>query len=85
MAKNPLTVWYFNDWDNDKTLLACSMAAQGLWMRMLGIAAAATPYGHVKIGDKPCSICDLARLTGQDKRSVSKWVRELEPTRRFFA
>ena len=78
MAKNPLTVWYFNDWDNDKNLLACSMAAQGMWMRMLGIAAAATPYGHVKIGDKPCSICDLARITGQDKRSVSKWVHELE-------
>ena len=78
MARNPLTVWYFNDWDNDKNLLACSMAAQGMWMRMLGIAAAATPYGHVQIGNSPCSICDLARMTGQDKRSVSKWVRELE-------
>ena len=47
-----------------------------MWMQMLAIAAAAD--GEVRIGDKPCSMCDLATLTGQDKRSVSRWVRELE-------
>lgn len=76
MAKNPSTIWYWNDWLVDPCVRACSMAAQGMWMQMLAIAAAAD--GEVRIGDKPCSMCDLATLTGQDKRSVSRWVRELE-------
>jgi hypothetical protein len=76
MAKNPSSVWYWNDFLLDPALRMCSMPAQGMWMQMLGIAAAAD--GYVRVGDKPCSICDLATITGQDKRSVSRWVRELE-------
>ena len=76
MAKNPSSIWYWNDWLVDPCVRGCSMAAQGMWMQMLGIAAAAD--GYVRVGDKPCSMSDLATLTGQDKRSVSRWVRELE-------
>jgi hypothetical protein len=76
MAKNPSSVWYWNDWLVDPAVRACSMAARGFWLEMLAIAAAAD--GYVRVGDKPCSICDLARITTQDKRDVSKWVRELE-------
>ena len=76
MAKNPSSIWYWNDWLVDPCVRGCSMAAQGMWMQMLGIAAAAD--GYVRVGDKPCSMSDLATLTGQDKRSVSKWVRELD-------
>ena len=76
MAKNPSSIWYWNDWLVDPCVRGCSMAAQGMWMQMLGIAAAAD--GYVRVGDKPCSMSDLATITGQDKRSVSRWVRELE-------
>ena len=69
MAKNPSTIWYWNDWLVDPCVRACSMAAQGMWMQMLAIAAAAD--GEVRIGDKPCSMYDLAPLTGQGKRSVA--------------
>jgi hypothetical protein len=78
MAKNPSCQWYWNDWVLDPALRLCSMAAQGFWMQMLAIAASATPYGYVRVGNKPCTITDLAHLTGQDKRSVSRWVRELQ-------
>jgi hypothetical protein len=78
MAKNPSSVWYWNDWALDPAVRLCSMAARGMWMEMLAIAAAATPYGHVQVGDKPCSPDDLAQLTGQRKQDVSRWVRELE-------
>ncbi|HSR77783.1 MAG TPA: hypothetical protein VLN57_14475 [Xanthobacteraceae bacterium] len=78
MAKNPSTHWYFNDWVTDLAVRKCGMAARGFWMEMLAVAAAATPRGYVKDGDKPCSICDLARITGQRKQDISRWVRELE-------
>lgn len=76
MAKNPSSIWYWNDWMVDPAVRSCSMAAQGMWMQMLGIAAAAD--GYVQVGDKPCSTSDLARITGQDKRNVCKWVHELD-------
>jgi hypothetical protein len=78
MARNPATVWYWNDSENNKQLTTCSMAAQGLWQRMLAIMAAATPQGYLKLGNDPCSISDLAIATGQHRRSISGWVRELE-------
>jgi hypothetical protein len=73
---NPRSDFYWNDWVVDPAVRSCSMAARGFWMELLAIAAAAG--GYVRINGKPCSTCKLAALTGQDKRSVSKWVRELE-------
>jgi hypothetical protein len=29
----------FNDWDNEPGMKFCSLAAQGLWFKMLGLAA----------------------------------------------
>jgi hypothetical protein len=78
MAKNPSSVWYWNDWLLDPGVRMCSMAARGFWLEMLAIAAAATPYGHVVINGAPCSICDLATATNQRKQDVSRWIRELE-------
>jgi hypothetical protein len=78
MAKNPSSVWYWNDWLLDPGVRMCSMAARGFWLEMLAIAAAATPYGHVVINGAPCSICDLATATKQRKQDVSRWIRELE-------
>jgi hypothetical protein len=31
--------FYWSDWDGDMRLRLCSLAAQGLWMQMLCIAA----------------------------------------------
>lgn len=76
MAKNPSSIWYWNDWIIDPAVRMCSAAAQGMWMQLLAIAASAD--GYVKIGNKPCSICDLATITGWRKQDISRWVRELE-------
>jgi hypothetical protein len=78
MAKNPSSVWYWNDWLLDPGVRMCSMAARGFWLEMLAIAAAATPYGHVVVNGQPCSVCDLATATKQRKQDVSRWIRELE-------
>ncbi|RWG79271.1 hypothetical protein [Mesorhizobium sp.] len=61
------TVWskfFWSDWESDPNLRLCSLAAQGLWMRMLCIAAAHEPVGYVAIAGKGLDDAALARLAG---------------------
>ena len=72
---------YWSDWADDPALALCSLAAQGLWMRLLCIAAQGTPYGHVTVNGKPPSMADLAKLIrprpkmGHVERLVAELVR----------
>jgi hypothetical protein len=83
MAKNPSSIFYWNDWTGDLELKKCSRAAQGFWMQLLAIAAAATPRGQVIVGDKPCTVDDLARLLGDRARDIKRWLTELEANNVF--
>ncbi|MGT2468458.1 hypothetical protein ACVOMV_32405 [Mesorhizobium atlanticum] len=61
------TIWskfFWSDWESDPNLRLCSLAAQGLWMRMLCIAAAHEPIGYVAIAGKGLEETALARLAG---------------------
>jgi DNA-binding MarR family transcriptional regulator len=78
MATNPSSIFYWNDWENEAGLMLCSPAAQAAWFRMLCAMARATPQGHFKIGNRAGTVDDLARIMGQDRRDVAKWVAELE-------
>lgn len=82
--KNPSSVFYWNDWDGDPALRACSMAAQGFWMRCLCIAARAPEFGVVMIGSAPAAIDAflpaLARSVGESPKVVAGWVKELLDT-----
>ncbi len=75
MSANPSSRWFWNDWDNDRGLQLCSLAAQGLWMRMLSIAARAG--GYVRVGDKACSTADIAALIGKQADEVALLIDEL--------
>lgn len=77
MAANPSARFFWNDWENDPALRMCSLAAQGLWMRMLCLAAKADPVGHVKVGDQPCTVADLSMLTGAREETVTALLDEL--------
>ena len=57
--------FYWSDWAGDTALAACSIAAQGLWMRLLCIAAQGAPYGYVTVGGKHPSDSLLKRLVQQ--------------------
>lgn len=72
--------FYWSDWADDPALALCSLAAQGLWMRLLCIAAQGTPYGHVTINGIPPSMADLARLIRPRPKTstVERLVIELE-------
>src|SRR5229473_7240851 len=75
---NPSTRFFCNDWENDIALKLCSLAAQGLWMRMLCVMARSDPVGYLVIEAAPCNTGDLAKLVGEDEEKVTELVNELE-------
>jgi hypothetical protein len=59
----------------------CSLAAQGLWFKMLGLAARSREYGVVLIGDHPSLRTDLPALLapscGETVETIDKLVNDL--------
>ncbi|RWG90257.1 hypothetical protein [Mesorhizobium sp.] len=85
---NPMsgTTWskfFWSDWESDPNLRLCSLAAQGLWMRMLCIAAAHEPVGYVAIAGKGLEEAALARLAGCTEMELGCLLAELEQNRVF--
>jgi hypothetical protein len=70
--------WFWDDWENDPALKLCSAAAQGLWMRMLCIAAKHDPVGYVAIGGKPVTVEELVSITGFAMQEVNDGLVDLE-------
>jgi hypothetical protein len=80
------TIWskfFWSDWESDPNLRLCSLAAQGLWMRMLCIAAAHEPIGYVAIAGKGLDEAALARLAGCAETELGALLAELEGNRVF--
>ncbi|RAZ86941.1 hypothetical protein DPM33_26685 [Mesorhizobium hawassense] len=80
------TIWskfFWSDWESDPNLRLCSLAAQGLWMRMLCIAAAHEPVGYVAIAGKGLDEAALARLSGCPEAELGALLGELEQNRVF--
>ncbi|RVD55585.1 hypothetical protein EN828_27700 [Mesorhizobium sp. M2D.F.Ca.ET.185.01.1.1] len=80
------TIWskfFWSDWESDPNLRLCSLAAQGLWMRMLCIAAAHEPIGYVAIAGKGLDEAALARLSGCPEAELGALLAELEQNRVF--
>lgn len=80
-AKNPSDTWFYNDWENDEALKACSLAAQGLWMRLLCIAARSPERGVVQIGSLNLSLPDglaqIALAVGRTREEIAPLIDEL--------
>jgi len=81
VTKNPSTTFYFNDWENDEKLRVCTLAAQGLWMRLLCIAARSPEPGIVQIGtldmSPPHGLTLIASAVGQPLDVINPWIDEL--------
>lgn len=74
-------VWskfYWSDWSDDKALKLCSLAAQGLWMRLLCIAAEAEPMGHVAVNGKPLTPPEMAEIVGKPLTEIEPLLAELK-------
>ncbi|TIR14653.1 MAG: hypothetical protein E5X34_32380 [Mesorhizobium sp.] len=80
------TIWskfFWSDWESDPNLRLCSLAAQGLWMRMLCIAASHEPVGYVAIAGKGLEEAALARLAACPETELGALLAELEGNRVF--
>lgn len=69
--------FYWSDWLADEQLAQCSLAAQGLWMRMLCIAAKSDPVGYVAVNGAPLKADGIARIVGGDIEEVERLLAEL--------
>jgi len=56
--------FWWQDWANDPALRACSLTAQGLWMRLLCIMHEAEPRGHLLINGRVPSPKQLVAIVG---------------------
>lgn len=78
MSGEPWSKFFWKDWESDPALKLCGLAAQGLWMRLLCIAAASTVKGEVRIGRRPCSTEDISRIINCSVEELSGLLDELE-------
>jgi hypothetical protein len=77
-AKQRWSKFYWQDWKDDSLLSLCSLAAQGLWIRLLCHCHEGTPYGHLAVNGVPLTDTDIARLARTRVRNVRKLLAELE-------
>lgn len=75
---NPSVRFFFNDWERDQCLRLCSLAAQGLWMRLLCIAARHKPMGYVAINGRALTAREIGRLVGLSEVEVTPLLDELK-------
>ena len=73
----PWSKFFWSDYEADEGLRVCSLAAQGLWMRMLCLMARATPKGELRIATEPCTVQDLSKLVGESEETVGALLGEL--------
>lgn len=70
--------FFWQDWDSDEGLRQCSLAAQGLWMRLLCICAKAEPYGYLAIAGQSLDEASIARAVGVSSSEVKTLMAELD-------
>lgn len=83
MSKLRWAKLWWSDWENDPALRQCSLAAQGLWMRLLCLAAQSRNYGVVLVSGKPPTAGEIARIVGDHHSRVEALIRELEARQVF--
>lgn len=66
------------DWEGDVALRVVSLAAQGLWMRLLCAMHRSDPYGHLTMNGRPMSVRQVASLASISEREAGKLLKELE-------
>jgi len=76
--KNPWTKFYWQDFDSDTVLRLCSLAAQGLWRRMLSLMAKSNKKGFLLENEKQMESKSLAKLVGVSVEEIEPLIGELE-------
>lgn len=77
MTEFPWSKFFWSDWESDESLKQCSLAAQGLWMRMLCICATGDPIGYLTIAGNPLDSSGVARMAGVSMGEAENLMEEL--------
>lgn len=78
MSEMPWSKFFWSDWESDQGLRLCSLAAQGLWMRMLCVCAKGDPKGFLAINGNPLDSTGVARLCGISAEEAETLMDELQ-------
>jgi hypothetical protein len=70
--------FWWQDYERDPALRACSLSAQGLWMRMLCFMHDGEPYGHLVVNGRVPDTKRLAAMIGKAEREVGICLAELD-------
>lgn len=71
--------FWWCDWQNDKGLQQCSLAARGLWIELLGLCHASEKPGYLLINGEPPDNEALADVLGRTTtKEIAKLLAELE-------
>jgi len=81
--QRPADLWFWDDWFSSFDVRACSLAARGLWIDMLGIMSRSTAKGTLTINGRKIDSEELARLEGADPIEVVALLVELERNKVF--
>src|SRR5215472_4767432 len=66
------------DWMADPGLQSCSLAAQGLWIRLLCVMHDATPRGHLLINGLPPTSQQISKIIGKNLEEIRSLLLELK-------
>jgi hypothetical protein len=78
MTEHRWSKFWWQDYESDDALRLCSLAAQGLWMRMLCAMHRATPYGHLLVNGAIPNGRQMSIMLCATEREIAKLVPELE-------
>lgn len=78
MTEHRWSKFWWQDYESDDSLRLCSLAAQGLWMRMLCAMHRATPYGHMLVNGAVPTVRQMSIMLCATEREIAKLVPELE-------
>lgn len=78
MTEHRWSKFWWQDYEGDDALRVVSLAAQGLWMRMLCAMHKGTPYGHLTVNGRAPTARQIAMMASATEREVAKLLTELE-------
>lgn len=79
----PSDQWYWDDWFSSHDVHSCGLAAQGLWINLLGIMFASEVRGTLAVNGIRMNNKAIAKRFGININTINKLVAELEKERVF--
>jgi hypothetical protein len=73
----------WRDWQNDRALRACSLAARGFWVECLAAMHDGDPVGHLTMNGEPATPKQMAANANCSEREAVKLLAELEAAKVF--